>query len=173
MAEAPATSKPKTQLRAKKRNILDSNAPEVVAIIAGGDRPSDIARLYGVAPSSITRFTERHADAIDAMRTEIVRQVEDYAIAHKVNRVATLQRLMDDVTAHLDARGLMEVSTVTKPDGTTIERERFAREVSAELRAILKDAALEMGQIPSGNGGGIEIKDSQVIITRNTPELGV
>jgi len=143
MAEAPATSKPKTQLRAKKRNILDSNAPEVVAIIAGGDRPSDIARLYGVAPSSITRFTERHAAAIAAMRTEVIKQVEDYAIAHKVNRVAALDKLYTDIGAWIAENSLTE--TTYGEGGTT---RRFRADAVNALRGVLKDAATELGQLP-------------------------
>jgi len=152
MAEAPATSKPKTQLRAKKRNILDSNAPEVVAIIAGGDRPSDIARLYGVAPSSITRFTERHAAAIAAMRTEVIKQVEDYYIAHKVNRIAALDKLYRLMDAEVDEDGLAVTEVRHEyrngEQVAEVETRDFRGSLVREMRGVLKDAADELGQIP-------------------------
>lgn len=131
-----------------RRGVLERNAPEIVAILATGEQPSEVARLYGVDRSAITHFEDRHEADIAAMSAEVRRQVEDFAIASKVERIATLQRLADDVTAYLDDRGLMERTVTTTKDGATIERERFAREVAAELRAILKDAADELGQIP-------------------------
>jgi ParB-like chromosome segregation protein Spo0J len=146
-----------------RRNVLEYHAPEVVAILATGEQPAEVARIYGVERSSVSRFLERHADDVNSMRAEVIKQVEDYAIAQKVHRIATLQRLADDVTAYLDDRGLIERSTMTTKDGTTIERERFAREISAELRAILKDAADEMGQLPQRAGDTYNI-DKAIIV---------
>jgi hypothetical protein len=47
----------------------------------------------------------------------------------------------------IDDRGLLE-RTVTTTESAEIVRERFAREVSAELRAIYKAAAEELGDLP-------------------------
>lgn len=165
-----------TQARStQRRTILERNAAEVVAILATGETHANVARLFKVDPSAVTRFEDRHAEDIEAMRVEIEREVSQFAIAHKVNRIAMLQRLADDVTAYLDDRGLMERSVTTTKDGAEIVRERFAREVAAELRAILKDAAIEVGQRDGEGEGdkGISIRDSQVLIVRDAPPLNL
>lgn len=150
MAEAPAKSK--TQPTATRRHVLARNAPEVVAIFATGERPVDVARMYGVDKSTATRFEHEHREAIDAMRVEVIKQVEDYAIAHKVNRIAALDKLYRLMDAEVDEDGLAVTEIRHEyrngEQVAEVETRDFRGALVREIRGVLKDAADELGQIP-------------------------
>lgn len=125
---------------------------KVIAWLLEGKSPTEIAGLVTTKSQPVTHqaicaFRKRHADELAPLVAEVERQIEDYAIAHKVNRIAGLDALAQKVQAWIDERGLLERSVVTT-DNAEIVRERFAREVSAELRAIYRSAAEELAQLP-------------------------
>ena len=122
------------------------NRKKVEALIVQGLSDGAIARQLGYSRQAITGFRHRHAEEVQAVIAEVERQITDYAIAHKVNRIAGLQALADKVEAYINDRGLVE-RTVTTTEQAEIVRERFAREVAAELRAIYRDAAEELSDI--------------------------
>jgi hypothetical protein len=133
----------------RHRHILQANRPEVVAVLATGTQPADVARLYNVAVSTVTRFAEKYAEPIAAMRAEVIRQVEDYAIAHKVNRVAALDKLYTDIDAWIEEHSLTERTVRWDEDGNEVgEVLRFRSDAVNALRGVLKDAATELGQLP-------------------------
>lgn len=144
-----------------KGHRLEPHAGEVCAYVLVGETDAQIAEWFGTSRESVTRFRDRHRDDIAAMREEVARQVSDFAIAHQVNRIAGLQALADQVQAVIDERGLIE-RTITTTEHSEIVRERFARELPAELRAIYKDAATELDQLP--NGTTVNIDQRKVII---------
>lgn len=119
------------------------NDTEVTALLA--DKGIVVTR------QSITAFRKRHAADLAPLVAEVERQVTDYAIANKVERIAGLDSTAQLVRQWIEERGLVELQEVQTADGATITRERFAREVSAELRALYKAAAEEMDQLPRGS----------------------
>jgi hypothetical protein len=147
MAQAPVS---RTQTKATKRpHVLERNRAEVVAILATGDQPADVARLYGVEVSTVTRFVDRYAEPIAALRVEVVKQIEDYAIASKVNRIAALDKLYGEIDVWLEEHSLSERTVRWDEDGNEVgETIRFRADAINALRGVLKDAATELGQLP-------------------------
>lgn len=133
------------------RTPLDRNRYEVLTKLASGTSHADVARYYGVHQSSVLKFARRHEREIEAKAARLVPRIElaleDYEIYHKVNRIAGLQRLADRIQELIDERGLIE-RTITVTESGEVVRERFAREMSAELRAVYHDAAEELAQLP-------------------------
>lgn len=137
-----------TQLVATNlRHVLERNHAEVVSLLVGGASQSEVAQQFGVARSTVLRFVERNQAEIDAKAGRVAKAVEDYAIASKANRIAGLDDLRQRIEAWINERGLLE-RTITTTDTAEIVRERFAREVSAELRSVYRAAAEELGHLP-------------------------
>ncbi len=83
-----------------RRTSLEKHKGEVIALLLTGMKPGEIATKYKVHPSALTKFMRRHEDRLVTLRDKVTAQVEDYAIAAKVNRVATndlLKNLLDQV----------------------------------------------------------------------------
>lgn len=136
----------------KRRTSLEKHQDEVIAFLLNGWNWERIAQKYGVHRSSVMKFQARHADKLQALQAVVTKQVEDYAIAQKVNRIAELQWWYDRTREEADRDGLTiveQVLTVSK-DGvetTTITKDYRAAMVR-EARALLSDAADELGQKP-------------------------
>lgn len=130
-----------------RRTTLEKKHTEVIAALVQGDAPATIAERFGVHRSSVAKFITRHADEIEIATARLRMSVDDYVVASKVERIAGLDRLRDHIEAYIADRGLIERTTTTT-EHATIERERFAREVPAELRAVYRAAAEELGQLP-------------------------
>lgn len=125
---------------------------KVIAYLLEGKGPSEVAQLISTPKRSVSRqaicgFKKRHAAELAPVIAETERQIIDYAIASKANRIAGLDWLANEVKAVIDDRGLIE-RTVTTTENAEIVRERFARELSAEMRAIYRAAAEELAQLP-------------------------
>lgn len=139
MAEKFALEKPATKAKAIGLIIDGLSDADVAAALS--DKKMTVTR------QAITAFRHRHASEIAPVVEEVVKQVADYAISQKVNRIAGLDYLAQQVRAVIDDRGMIE-RQVTTTEHAEIVRERFARELPAELRAIYKAAAEEMGDLP-------------------------
>ena len=124
---------------------------------------AQIAAKYKVSPSAMTQFVRRHEDKLEALHARVERQVEDYVIAHKINRIAGLDQLAREVRAYIDEHGLVERSVVTT-ENAEIVRERFAREVSAEMRALYRAAAEELNQLPKPTSGDTFNIDKAILV---------
>lgn len=145
------------------RYPLDKPATKAKAIsyILEGLSDAEVAAALSDKRISVTRqavhaFRKRHADELAPAVAEVERQITDYAIAQKVNRIAGLQSLADRVHALIDDRGLLERTVTSGKDWESV-RERFARELPAELRAIYKAAAEEMGDLPRPTDQSINV----------------
>lgn len=126
--------------RPKKRALADT-------LIAEGLTDTEVGRRLGISRQAITAYKKNHPAGIAKVVAEVERQITDYAIAHKVNRIAGLQSLAEQVQAVIDDRGLIE-RTITTTENAEIVRERFAREISAELRSIYRATAEELAELP-------------------------
>lgn len=132
--EKPAT-------RAKAISLIIEGLSDAEVAAALSDKRVSVTR------QAITQFRHRHAAEIAPVVEQVEKQITDYAIAQKVNRIAGLQALADRVHSVIDDRGLVERTVTSGKDWESV-RERFARELPAELRAIYKAAAEEMGDLP-------------------------
>ena len=86
------------------RYPLDKPATKAKAIsyILEGLSDAEVAAALSDKRISVTRqavhaFRKRHADELAPAVAEVERQITDYAIAQKVNRIAGLQALADRV----------------------------------------------------------------------------
>lgn len=105
---------------------------------------------------------EHVQERIAEIRQAIAAEVLQYGIAVKANRIKDLQRLHDQVQAVIDERGMIERTTTTT-EHAEIVRERFARELPAEMRAILRAAAEETGQLEQPRGDTFNI-DKAILV---------
>lgn len=135
-----------------RRNVLERNVAEVIHHVLDCDNDQEVANAVNakhrtkVTHQGVTAFRRRHAGELQKARGQAVEAVQAAWIESKANRVNGLDGLRQRVEAYIEERGLME-RTVTTTDKAEIVRERFAREVSAELRAIYRAAAEELAQI--------------------------
>ena len=141
-------------------------------MLASGTTYQEIADIYGVTRGAVSHFWDAHDEAIARVQAQIEREVTEYAIAQKVNRIAGLDQLASEIRAVIDERGLIERTTTTT-ENAEIVRERFAREIPAELRAVFHAAAEEMDQLPKGTAGNVSISGDKVAVFLGGPELGV
>ncbi len=71
---------------------------ELVGLLADGElTQAAMANRYGVTPSAITRFRDRHADAIAARLDENREAFDDLWIAKKAARLAAYQEMAERV----------------------------------------------------------------------------
>jgi len=126
-----------------RRNVLDNRKDEVIAALVSGDSYSVAADRFGVSKAAIAYFVVRHEVALRTMREKVAEAVEDYHIAHKVNRIAALDKLYTDIGSWIKENSLTE--TTYGEGGTT---KRFRADAVNALRGVLKDAATELGQLP-------------------------
>lgn len=111
-------------------------------LAAGELNRSEIARKYGVNPSTITRFARRHAAEIEAIRRDLDDEFAGLWIARKENRLAAYQ----DEIARLDAH----------PSASH-------HEWSKARQSALHAAAEELGQLP-GRGAVVIMPVEHVVI---------
>ena len=96
----------------QRRTSLEKHQAEVIALLLTGSTAPAIAEKYKVRRESVHRFMRRHSDKLAALQQVVVKQVEDYAIAQKVNRIAT-----NDMLKNL----LLQVRDDRAAGGTGIE----------------------------------------------------
>lgn len=139
-----------------KRFTLERNLPRIFQLVVDGLSDSAIAAELStprnvVTRQAVTNFRHRHAGELQAFRAQAAEALHHTWIEDKAQRIDRLTRLADQVQAILDDRGMIErtVTTLMTKGGDPIEtvRERFARELPAEMRAILRAAAEELAQI--------------------------
>ena len=169
----------------KRRTSLEKHQDEVIAFLLNGWNWERIAQKYGVHRSSVMKFQQRHADKLQALQAVVAKQVEDYAIAHKVNRIAT-----NDLLRSL----LLQVRESRAAGGTGIETGLVVRRLKAlgsgDNMSIVEEfevdpsvvnlvdklhnsTATELGQLPKGDAGATAIATVVNIIRNGVPELGI
>lgn len=143
-----------TQARATaRRTSLEKHKDEVIALLLTGWNQEQVATKYKVNPSSVHRFIDRHSDKLSALQAEVTRQVEDLAIANKVNRLMILEDLVDKSQVWLAEHTLSETTTRFDEDGNIVgETIRYRSDAVNAIRGLLKAAAEELDQLPRGTG---------------------
>lgn len=152
-------------------------AAKVRALMIEGLSDREIAERIKVSRQAITAFRARHPQEIERAAAEVVRQVEEAAIAHKVNRVldadADYQRLGQVIAARAAderydepgyATGMMvhRIKAIgTGKHQTIVDEFEVDTAVIAERRALRKAVAEELDQLPRGSnaqiGVGVEV----------------
>lgn len=130
--------------RTKSKKPLErpSVRKQVEGWIVEGLPNTEIARRLGLHHSAIAKFRKRHEAEVTALVAEVERQIIDYAIASKVNRIADLDNLRNMAILELRQSGYA---------WDEISKNGVKRKVSgavSDLKDTLKQAAEELGQLP-------------------------
>ena len=147
----------------KRRTVLEKNAPEVVAVLAMGEKHADVARMFGCSREAVSLFQTRHAEAIALIQAERDRQITDALIADQVQRVldadADYRRLGAVMAARAaDTRysepgyesGTMAHSLKSIGNGRNahdVDEYKVDTALIAERRALRRAVAEELNQI--------------------------
>jgi DNA-binding Lrp family transcriptional regulator len=92
------------------------NRHALMRMLAEGKMPqAEMARRMGVAPSSVTAFKQRHAEAIEAIAADVENEFAGIAIAQKSNRLAVYEEELAKAQAggadkHIVARLLRQIA---------------------------------------------------------------
>lgn len=151
-----------SELQAGARRITGSltrprNKRQILRLIADGKTNQEIADRLGIDQSTVYRFKERHADEIAELLERIEAETSDYAIAHKVQRVADLDYLRTEWVKELRERGMVW------DEDTRHGTKRHVSGAAVELRAVLKQAAEELDQLPRA---GVNITNQNLVVVR-------
>ena len=152
---------------------------EVIAWMIEGVRDAEIARRVGMTREAIYRFRQRHEAEIAPVVAEIERQITDAAIADKVNRILDAdrdyRRLGEVIEARAaDARydepgyrsGVMVHQLKQIGSGRnaeTVDEYKVDTALIAERRALRREVAEELDQLPRGNNINIDNR-TQILI---------
>jgi hypothetical protein len=119
---AEQTSEQKTRSNRGKLERAWAKRRLIIDLAKGESTERELATKYGVAPSSINEFKQRHIDDVEAYRQDLENEFVGLWIAQKTDRLAEHQALYEDGVSPRD------------------------RETRAML---LRHAAEELGQIPN------------------------
>lgn len=97
----------------------------------------ELAAKYGCVQSAISEFTKRHADDIMALRAKADDEFVSLWAANKVNRIAEVQQVIEDITTH--AEWAQELDERAAPDV----------ELLRVKLAALRQISEELGQLPA------------------------
>lgn len=134
----------------------------MLAAITEGLTDREIAeRLEGmgirVSFQAINKWRKANLDAVGSVVAAVERDIEQFAVGHKVNRIATLDKIATRLEAKLDEED------VTYHEETRHGSKIHAHPAVSELRATLQQAALERDQLPRA---GITVNNQNVVIVR-------
>lgn len=132
---------------------------KLIALLATGELMESAATQLGVTVQAVSLFARRHESEIADLRAQLVKAVEDYAIAQRVERIAAMEErwqlgrqvIRERAQAYGDAPGgktglLVHQYKETKR-GDLLDEYKVDTGLLAELRAIERAAAEELGQI--------------------------
>lgn len=109
---------------------------------------TQIAEKYGVVPSSITEFKQRHADQIAAIQAHAEDEFAGMLITQKAARLAALEEILEKSlapTPKISVKG----DVVQRINPETGQREEIMEIDARAAMQALKQAAEEMGQLPT------------------------
>lgn len=134
----------------------------VLAGITEGLTDREIAARLGtmgisISFQAVSQWRLKNTDQIQAVVQHIERDIEAYAVGHKVNRIATLDKLATRLESKLDAED------VTYHEETRHGSKIHAHPAVSELRQTLAQAALERDQLPRA---GITVNNQNVVIVK-------
>ena len=152
---------------------------QVDAWLLEGVPNTEIARRVGVHHSAVWRYAKKHEDRLAPVVAEIERQITDAAIASKVNRILDAdrdyRRLGEVIEARAtDARydepgyrsGVMvhQLKQIGSGRNTqTVDEYKVDTALVAERRALRREVAEELDQLPRGNNINIDNR-TQILI---------
>lgn len=164
-----------TKRLTNRRSTLNKRAEDVIADIIEGLSGADIARKYGVSRAGVLYFERRFAATILQAKAEVGRQVEDYAIASKINRIAAKDRRWQLLEAVRQARahggtgeetGLM-VKQIRRigsgEDAEYITEFKVDDGLISAMERLERSAAEELGQLPKQGDQYVFVGDKQQI----------
>lgn len=132
------------------------NRAKVMAWLVEGKGPAEIASLITTKTQPVSRqavqaFRDRHADELAPLVEAVEKQITDYAIASKVNRIAALDDMLARLQAEVAEYGIAITEVEYNTDGDEerrIETRNFRAGLVREFRGLMRDAAEELGQMP-------------------------
>lgn len=166
---------------AKRRTVLErpKQCAQAIALVLEGKSDADVAAVMKVSRQAVTAFRHRHADELAPAVAEIERQIIDYAIADKVNRIAGADADYNALGAVIEARandkrydepgyatGLMAHTLKVIGSGRNqevIDEYKVDTALVAERRAIRREVAEALGQLPKTTDITIENQVSVIV----------
>ena len=146
----------------------------IFALVLEGKSDAEIAEALATPKRKLTRqaitaFRHRHEAELTPIVAEVERQVTDFAIAQKVNRIAAKElrwSLLEEVRRHRAAGGHgMETGLVVRQykalgsgkNMQIVEEYKIDPELLAALDRVEHGAAEELAQLPKPEGTGIQV----------------
>ena len=119
-------------------------------MLRDGATEQSVADTFSATKRGVQLFKARHRADLDSLRQALDAKVKDDWIAQTAARVGKLQRIYEAAEAEADEFGFTVVERRIESDGdkeAVIETRDFRAAMVREMRGLLKDAAVEMGQI--------------------------
>lgn len=146
----------------KKLGKLEAHATEIITMLLDGTSQRDVAAHFGGTLRGIQLLAERHEEDLTKAKEAASAVVVDNWIVDKARRIAELQWLYEQTKAEASEYGLTIVEErheQTDGDGATVitKTRDYRASMVKEMRGLLKDAAIEEGQIvpAAPNKGGM------------------
>ena len=169
-----------------RRQSLEKHQDEVIALLLTGSHAVDIAKKYKVHRASVSKFIKRHALELAALNEKVAQQVEDYAIAHQVNRIIAKDgrwQLLEKVRqARANGEQGIETGLVVKrykligygKDAQVVEEYEIDTGLLAAMDRLERGAAEELDQLPKAGKGDTNVNVGVIIkqIEGYTGEIG-
>lgn len=126
---------------------FEAHADEIIAMLLDGVPQREIAAKFGGTLPGLQLFAARHRPELEAIRDQAKEAVRDLWITDKVQRNTVLQELATLTLAEIKAHGLITDKVTLSEDGSPHFTRDYRAAMVKELRGLLKDAAIEEGQI--------------------------
>lgn len=182
-----STAKTKPNRGLTRHGKLENRKGEVIADYVDGFTWTALCEKYDCARPSLWEFLDKHETEIEEMRAKVRKAVEDYTIAHKVNRIAALdedwrklgqimeERAADtryDEPGYSTGRMVHTIKMIGSGDNAIPVDEYKVDTGTIALRAELaRKAAEELGDLPksdSGSGSNTFVLIRERIIERDS-----
>lgn len=134
----------------KRRNKLEKQTDAVLdALVIDNLTQEQVAERFKVSAAAVSKFVARHSVELVAQQEAIQQAAIAYRIAIKEERIAEAARDYDNISAWEAEHGLSERTVRYDRDGNEVgETIRFRRDLVDAKRAIRREVAEELGQLP-------------------------
>lgn len=171
------------------KHLLERRHAEVIGWLIEGKTVGEVAKLVStkrqqVSSQAVCAFRKRHAAELGPLVAEVEKQITDYAIASKVNRIKAMDQRWHLLESVRQARAKGETGEETglvvrqyKALGSgkfmqVVEEWKIDPALLAAMAELERDAAEELGQL-NKDGEKATAVATVVNIIRNAPSLGV
>lgn len=128
--------------------------PAVIALVVEGwpdgkvaDMLTPLLQGHSVSKQAVQQFRQRHAGEIQVMADEVRDELRAMVIATSEGRLRWLDAMYAECKARAEASGLKKI-TRHSYRGQVYEHETLDYDLLNTMRAILRDAAIECGDLP-------------------------